>query len=515
MRKAFLTLLALQLLLQPLSTLPTQALSKDSNIPLEAWRDMTVTPWASLLCIHGLGLHAASYASFGKQMSHLGIPTYAIDVRGFGSYQNNADANAAKISQKKDTPQLDFDRTFQDIREALQSIHKAHPGIPVVILGESMGGAMALQAAADNPDLVDGLICSVPSKQNQGQGGTKFKATLSFIYQPNKELLVGPKVIERATSNKDVADEWERDPLSRIRFSAVDLLKFKELMGKNDMKAQKISTMPVLFLQGASDRLIKPTGTIDLFHKIKSGDKSLVMVGTAEHLIFEQGQFNDDMVDLVSSWLEKHVVSTPTLRNKAAREEDEQDVESARQALGHYKLAEGYALLGEYEKAHDELADCLRLARGSALATRANRLLLQMPEKYNALKIGVGNAESLKKVPLQTALDNDKPSLLIFCADWIEACKTINSSIQAALGTDASKFNVVWVDADDPKNEPLLKEYGVKPLPVILYLTKTNELFQYTLGNPGPQAIRYRINLLLEKQNKLNSSIVPPAPPEK
>lgn len=476
------------------ANLPTQAESSSarSQIPLEAWRDLTVTPWAAILCIHGLSLHASSYASFGKQMSHLGIPTYAIDVRGFGSFQNS-----------KDAPQLDFSKTFQDIREALQSIHRAHPGIPVVILGESMGGALALQAAADNPELVDALICSVPAKQSQGQQGTQIKATLSFIYQPNKELLVGPKVIERATSNKDVADEWERDPLTRVKFSAVDLLKFKELMSKNESKAQKISTMPVLFLQGASDRLIKPTGTLDLFHQIKSSDKNLVMVGTAEHLIFEQGQFADDTVDLVSSWIEKHVVSETALHQKGA---EEKDVESAREALGHYKLAEGFQLLGDSEAAHLNLAECLRLARGSALATRANRLLLQMPEKYNALKIGSGNQESLKKVPLKVALDNDKASMLIFCANWIEACKTINSDVQAALGADAAKLNVVWIDADDPNNEPLLKEYGVKPLPAILYLTKTNELFQYTLGDPGPQAIRYRINQLLAHESKVSDS---------
>jgi thiol-disulfide isomerase/thioredoxin len=126
-----------------------------------------------------------------------------------------------------------------------------------------------------------------------------------------------------------------------------------------------------------------------------------------------------------------------------------------------------------------------------------------MPEKYNALKIGTGNQESLKKVPLKVALDNDKASILIFCANWIEACKTINSDVQAALGEDAAKLNVVWIDADDPNNEPLLKEYGVKPLPAILYLTKSNELFQYTLGDPGPQAIRYRINQLLAHESKV------------
>src|SRR5271154_3463773 len=97
-----------------------------SDVPLEAWRDATSTPWAVLLCIHGLGLYARSFADFGKQMSTLGVPTYAIDVRGFGSWKNT-----------EETSHLDFKATFDDIRNALLAIKRAHPGIPVILLGES------------------------------------------------------------------------------------------------------------------------------------------------------------------------------------------------------------------------------------------------------------------------------------------------------------------------------------------------------------------------------------------
>ena len=291
------------------ATAKTDAKATSDEAPMEAWRDLTVTPWAALLCIHGLSLHASSYASFGKQMGHLGIPTYAIDIRGFGSWQN-----------QKAATNLDFDLAFADIKNALISIRKAHPGLPIIILGESMGGALALQTAADNPKLVDALICSVPARQSQGQKTTNIKAALGFIYTPNKELLVGPKVIARATSNPEVAEEWEQDPLNRSRFSAKDLNRFRHLMSQNPHKARQIADIPVLFLQGASDRLIKPSGTLELFSKIQSTDKNLVMVGSAEHLIFEQGQFANDMVDLVSNWIEKHVVSCKKISGEAETE---------------------------------------------------------------------------------------------------------------------------------------------------------------------------------------------------
>jgi len=63
---------------------------------------------------------------------------------------------------------------------------------------------------------------------------------------------------------------------------------------------------PVLFLQGVNDR-IKPAGTIALFQRLKTLDENLLMVGAAEHLMFEQSQFDDHVVDLIASWLDKNV----------------------------------------------------------------------------------------------------------------------------------------------------------------------------------------------------------------
>jgi alpha-beta hydrolase superfamily lysophospholipase/thiol-disulfide isomerase/thioredoxin len=473
-------------------TLSSSEKTTAGDVPMEAWRDLSVTPWAALLCIHGLSLHASSYASFGKQMGHLGIPTYAIDVRGFGSWQN-----------QKETTNLDFASAFDDIRSALISIRKAHPGLPIILLGESMGGALALQTAADNPKLVDALICSVPARQNQGQKSNSIKAALGFIYTPNKELLIGPKVIARATSNPEVEEEWEQDPLSRSRFSAKDLNHFHHLMGQNPAKAQLIADMPVLFLQGAGDRLIKPSGTLELFNKIKSADKNLVMVGSAEHLIFEQGQFANDMVDLVSNWIEKHVVTGADKLEeiaKAAPAAGEEEATTFKQGLGHFKIAEGQILLGQYKQAEEHLSTTLRIARGTALAARAHKLLLELPEQFIAPPLGSSSAAALTQISLNAAKDSTKPTILVFQAPWIDACKTLPDDIAAALGSDADKINVVLINADEEKNKPLLVEYGIKPMPAILYLKKSNEVLLYTLGNPGVSAIHTRIQQLLKAE---------------
>ena len=123
------------------------------DIPIRSWCVADKIPWAAVLCLHGFGMSMNSYDQFGKQMAGLGVPTYAIDLRGFGCWQG-ADGYT----------ELDFDNAVDDVHKALRALRKAHPNLPIVLIGESMGGSVALQAMASCEGLSDGLICSVPAR---------------------------------------------------------------------------------------------------------------------------------------------------------------------------------------------------------------------------------------------------------------------------------------------------------------------------------------------------------------
>ncbi|MBU6454793.1 MAG: alpha/beta fold hydrolase [Cyanobacteria bacterium REEB67] len=484
------------------------------DVPIEVWRDVSVTPWAVLLCIHGLSLHAKSYESFGRAMSHLGLPTYAMDVRGFGSWQN-----------AQGVGRLDFADTFSDIKNSLLAIRRVNPGLPLVIVGESMGGAIALQATAANPDLIDGLICSVPSRRNNGQKTTNLKAALGLLYSPNGEISVSDKVIKKATQDSTVADEWERDPMTRKSFTPRELLQFRNLMNTSRAKAELINKTPVLFLQGGSDKLIKPTGTVELFNHLKTPDKDLVMVGTAQHLILERGQFGeekiikDDVISLVTNWIDKHVANPENVAEDKENAENsgnagnarvsansmETNADITRQARGHYKIAEGSMLLNDPEMAKDHLLTVIRMARGTAIAQKADQMLLTLPEPLIAPPINETKHGNAQLVSISAAKANDKPSVLIFCAPWIESCKTILDELRTALGENEDKVNVVYIDADKRENEALLEEYGVKPLPAVLYLNSKNQVLLYTLASPSLAVWQSRVRQLLDAEAKLKA----------
>lgn len=249
-------------------------------------------PKIAMLCLHGLGLHAGSFDDFGQRMSRDGVAVYAIDVRGFGNWYLR---NESKI---------DFDATMRDIANVRELIAREHPGVPIFIVGESMGGAVALQAASKFPDKFDGLICAVPSGDRFGDLNVDLHIGLKVLTKGFGERFdAGNAVIKHATKNEEHRYKWAHDPLARKDYSVGELLTFQTFMNKNKAAAEQLKTVPVLFVQGAHDTLVRPSGTWDVFGYLQSPMRDKVISESAEHLIFENGQFKPNDIKYIDEWM--------------------------------------------------------------------------------------------------------------------------------------------------------------------------------------------------------------------
>src|SRR5262249_10088048 len=133
------------------------------NPPALYWK-ASGQPKAALLCLHELGLHSGVFDDLGKRMSAQGVAVYSIDLRGFGGWQERKEPEA----------RMDLDKTLADVKGSVEIIHTLHAGIPVFVLGEAMGGALALQAAAQFPNLISGVISAAP-------GGDHFKTANNYM----------------------------------------------------------------------------------------------------------------------------------------------------------------------------------------------------------------------------------------------------------------------------------------------------------------------------------------------
>ncbi len=267
------------------------------DAPCLCWVKAGMPTRAVVLCIHGLGLNSSSWEQLGKKLSENGVTTYAIDVRGFGSWM---DAKGRK--------DVDFKACLTDVQSTLQWLRKANAGRPVFLLGESMGGAIALQATAAYPELIDGLISACAAGDRFKQKKMDLNVALHMLAPGGfrRDFNVGNSIVNQATDNPELKAEWEGDPLNRLRLSPKELMQFQKFMNENHDAAKLIRHTPVLMVQGSKDGLVKPEGTEELFAELATPDKELLMVPNAEHLIFEEGQFTPEVLQSVALWVNRH-----------------------------------------------------------------------------------------------------------------------------------------------------------------------------------------------------------------
>jgi alpha-beta hydrolase superfamily lysophospholipase len=266
------------------------------TLPVVAWANLKDLPKAAIVCLHGLGLENRAFFSTANELNKRGYIVYALDVRGFGSW-----------TQTKGLETLDYSRALTDIANVVQVIKKENPTLPIFILGESMGGAIALRAGGQLQDVVDGVIASVPSAERFQQRKMALTTAVHFMIDPKASFSIHDYVADRATSNDQVREKWANDPKAKLGMTPIELMKFAVFMRTTKEHAAEITKIPVLVAQGLKDRLVKPEGTFAIFDAVKSEDKTLLLIGTAEHLMFETMAPSSLLIDSVDSWLKLHL----------------------------------------------------------------------------------------------------------------------------------------------------------------------------------------------------------------
>jgi acylglycerol lipase len=119
-------------------------------LPLRAWLP-DGEPSAVILALHGLNDYSNAFALPAPGLTAQGIAVYAYDQRGFGA--------APRRGHWAGDGAMESDATL-----AAALLRQRYPDTPLYLLGESMGGAVAVLAATGPaPAPVDGVILAAPA----------------------------------------------------------------------------------------------------------------------------------------------------------------------------------------------------------------------------------------------------------------------------------------------------------------------------------------------------------------
>lgn len=254
-----------------------------------------------VVCIHGLGLCARAYKPLAQELSAAGIDGYGVNVRGFGPDR-----------EQPERAKLDCVETVADVTTLLSGIRRDHPDYRIVLMGESMGGALTIRIAVEHPQLVDAVVCSAPAWKILKMRRTAVKGVFELFLCPGKRPgPAGRGIIHQATSDPRLTEHWLTDPSHKLKLSWGEATAFLRFIAKTDTYAKQL-TKPILLVQGLNDHLVSPKAVAKMFRDFPSKDKTFLIDAKGEHLILEEARFTPAITEKLISWVKSDSTALPS-----------------------------------------------------------------------------------------------------------------------------------------------------------------------------------------------------------
>ena len=218
-----------------------------ATLPLSNWQPHG-TPRAVVLALHGFNDYRNAFAEVGSFLATRDIAIYAYDQRSFGA-----------TAQPGIWPGSEL--LAEDVRTVAALLREAHPGRPLYLLGESMGGALAMSVLAETPGVADGTLLVAAAvwgreTMNPLQRGALWLLAHSF---PGMQLS-GRGLDITASDNRAILRALHDDPLV-LKDARTDALWGLTNLMDRALAAAPALTMPTLVLYGERDEIIRPRPT--------------------------------------------------------------------------------------------------------------------------------------------------------------------------------------------------------------------------------------------------------------
>jgi lysophospholipase len=243
---------------------------------------------AVVVVVHGLCEHQGRYDYLAERLHSCGYSVARFDHRGHGQ------SEGTRVFYN-DTSEI-----LGDVDAAVETARTENPGVPLFVIGHSMGGFAAALYGSTYPGKAAGYVLSGALTRNTGNIAEDLPRVLPRdTYFPNTlgaGVCSDPKVVE-AYGNDPLVEKMISAGLFYTLFSGIDWLK----------ENPRSFTDPVLLLHGCDDGLVNNQDSRDFFGEIASEDKTLKIYSRLYHEIFNEVT-RDEVIDDAIAWLDRHVI---------------------------------------------------------------------------------------------------------------------------------------------------------------------------------------------------------------
>jgi alpha-beta hydrolase superfamily lysophospholipase len=231
------------------STLSTFTASDGDNLAVQEWPlPEGEALRGAVLLVHGLGEHAGRYEALARRLNAWGFAVRGYDQCGHGE--------SAGVRGRIPTNM----RLIDDVGDMVDSTRARLPaGLPLILLGHSLGGLVAACHVALQGTSVDALVLSSPAL-DAGLPGWQ-RSLLRVLPRAVLNLRVGNGLnADHLSHDPEVVRAYRADPLVHDRIS-LRLARFIAAAGPRVVARAPRWTVPTLLMYAGSDRLVDPAGS--------------------------------------------------------------------------------------------------------------------------------------------------------------------------------------------------------------------------------------------------------------
>ena len=253
----------------------------------QSWLPDAVDVRAVVVLVHGFGEHSDRYDWVAERLTGAGYAVYAGDHRGHGRSQGPRAV-------------VDVDSVVTDVDRLVDEASSAHPGLPVAMLGHSLGGLIAIRYALAHQRRLRALVLSGPLAALDApppalalaRGLARFAPKLGVASLDPRLVSRDPAVV--AAYREDPLVHHGRIPAQTIAEMARTVERFPDVVGR--------VTVPTLIVYGTSDGLCPPSGAIMLAERFGSVDLTTRAYEGLYHEILNEPE-RETVIGDVLGWL--------------------------------------------------------------------------------------------------------------------------------------------------------------------------------------------------------------------
>ncbi|MEZ5503045.1 MAG: alpha/beta hydrolase [Halioglobus sp.] len=245
------------------------------SIYFQCWEPESA-PSAVLMLVHGAGEHSGRYLPLASYFAGNNFVVAAFDQNGHGY----SDGTPGHVNA--------FDDYLYDLGVFRRQVAERFVGVPVFLLGHSMGGLVAANYLLRNQDEFVGAILSGAAIMTDLQPGLLqlWAIRLLAVLAPKMGLLqLDANGVSR---DPQQVRRYVEDPL--VHHGKLSARFVRELfVGMRALQdSAGVITVPMLILHGGADTMTAPRGSQFLYEAVGSTDKTLKIYPGVYHEIFNE-----------------------------------------------------------------------------------------------------------------------------------------------------------------------------------------------------------------------------------